>query len=58
VATKFAKQLLKIRQGNFLALADGSQSDWASMLAKCQINHGSDRKSTFGGETHDKILGC
>jgi hypothetical protein len=58
MTAEFAKQLLEVRQGYFLALADGRQGDGARMLSQGQINHGSDCKSTFGGEAHDKILGC
>jgi hypothetical protein len=58
VTTQFAKQLFEVRQGYFLALTDSGQGDWARMLAQGQVNHGSNCKSTFGGETHDKILGC
>jgi hypothetical protein len=56
VATQLTEQLLEVRQRNSLTLADGSQSDWARVLAQSQINHGSNCKSTFGGEAHDKIL--
>jgi hypothetical protein len=39
-----------------LTLADSSQSDGAIVLAQGQINHGGDRKTAFGSETHRKLL--
>jgi hypothetical protein len=56
VAAQLAKQLLKIRQRNLLALADGSQSYRAAVLSQAQINHRSDRKAAFGREAHNKLL--
>jgi hypothetical protein len=56
VATQFAKELLEVRQRDLLALADGCQGDGACVLTQGQINHGSDRKTAFGGETHGKLL--
>ena len=53
---QFAEQLLKIRQGNLLALADRSQRDRAIILAKPQINHRGDRKAAFSRKTHHKLL--
>src|SRR5581483_7090392 len=38
VAAQFAKQLLKVRQRNLLALADASQRDRALLLAQRQVN--------------------
>jgi hypothetical protein len=42
VTTQFAEQLLEVRQRDLLALR--------------QNNHGGDRKTAFGGETHGKLL--
>jgi len=39
-----------------LSLANGSQSHWAIVLAQSQVNHGGNCKTTFGGETHEKLL--
>jgi hypothetical protein len=58
MTAQFAEQLFEVRQRDFLTLADGGQRYWARVLAQCQINHGGNRKSTLGGEAHDKILGC
>jgi hypothetical protein len=52
VAAQFAEQLLEVRQGNLLALADGSQGDRPVVLAQSQVNHGGDSETAFGGETH------
>jgi hypothetical protein len=52
MAAQLAEQLLKIGQGNLLALADGRQGDGTIVLAQGQINHGGDRKTAFGCETH------
>src|SRR2546427_4857739 len=56
MAAQLAEQLFQIRQGNLLPLADGCQRDRAIVLAQGQINHGSDRKTAFGGETHYELL--
>ena len=41
---------------NLLPLADGRQRDRAIVLTQSQINHGSDRKTAFSGESHCKLL--
>jgi hypothetical protein len=56
VAAQFAKQLLKIGKGDLLALADGRQGDGPTALAQGKVDHGSDRKTAFGGKTHAKLL--
>jgi hypothetical protein len=56
MAAKLAEKLLQVRQRYLLALADGREGDWAIVLAQGQINHGGDRKTAFGCETHRKLL--
>ncbi|KAF5292743.1 hypothetical protein FQR65_LT20226 [Abscondita terminalis] len=56
MATQLAEQLFQVRQRNLLTLADGCQRDGAIVLAQGQIDHGSDRKTAFGGETHYELL--
>jgi hypothetical protein len=56
VTAQLTEQLLEVRQRDLLALADGSQCDRACVLTQGQINHGGDRKTAFGGETHGKLL--
>jgi hypothetical protein len=56
MTAQLAKQLLQIRQGNLLALADSSQRDRPSSLPQPKINHRGDRKTAFGGKTHGKLL--
>ena len=56
MTAKFAEQLLKIRQGDLLALADGRQRDGTIVLAQGQVDHRGDRETAFGGETHGKLL--
>ena len=56
VATQLAKELLQVRQRNLLPLADGRQRDGTIVLAQSQVNHGGDRKTAFGCETHRKLL--
>jgi hypothetical protein len=60
VAPQLAEQLLQVRQRNLLALADGSQRHRSIALAQPEVNHGCDRKTAFGCETHRKLLqfGC
>jgi hypothetical protein len=55
MAPELAKQLLQIRQGDLLTLADGSQGDRSVVLAQGQVNHGGDRKAAFGCEAHFKL---
>jgi hypothetical protein len=56
VAPQFAKQLLKVRKGNLLALTDGGKCYRSVALAQTQIYHCSDRKTAFGGESHCILL--
>jgi hypothetical protein len=52
MATQLTEQLLKVRQRDLLALADGRQGNGAVVLAQGQVNHCSDRKAAFGREAH------
>jgi hypothetical protein len=52
----FAKELFKVRDGDVLALADGSQRHRALVLTQAHINHGSDGKTAFGAQTHGVLL--
>ncbi|GAA6118729.1 hypothetical protein Acidovoranil_08320 [Acidovorax sp. FG27] len=56
MAAQLAEQLLQIGQRDLLALADGRQGDRAIVLAQGQIDHGGNRKTAFGSETHRKLL--
>jgi hypothetical protein len=53
VAAQLAKQLLKIRERNLLALANAGQSHRAIVTTQRQIDHGRYSKSPFGGKSHD-----
>ena len=52
VAAQLAKQLLKVRQRDALALADRRQGHRAIGVAQRQINHGGDGEAAFGGQSH------
>jgi hypothetical protein len=51
-----AEQLLKIGQGNILALADAGQGDGTPLVAQAKINHRRDGKTPFSGQPHDSPL--
>src|SRR3712207_3052554 len=50
---QFSEQLLQIRQGNFLALADSRKRHRSIVLAHCQVNHRSYGKTAFCCQTHE-----
>src|SRR5258708_33530298 len=49
---QLAEQLLKIRQRDFLALADLRKCYRATAMAHAQIDHRRDRKSSFRRQPH------
>ena len=53
MAAQTAEQLLQIRQGYVLALADAGQRHRILAAAQRQIQHGRDCEATFGGQSHD-----
>jgi hypothetical protein len=55
MAAKLAEQLLKVRQGNLLALTDSSKSDRPVVLTQGQVDHCGDSKTAFGGQAHDGL---
>jgi len=56
VAAQLAEQLFEVRQRDLLPLADRGQRDRTGVLTQRQIDHGCDRKTAFGSETHRKLL--
>jgi hypothetical protein len=52
VPAQLAEQLFQVRQGDLLALRDGSEGDRTIAGAEGQIDHCRDSKSAFGGQTH------
>ncbi len=52
MTAQFAEQLLQIRKGNMLALADAGQSYGAEMLTHGHVDHRGYGKTSFGGQSH------
>jgi hypothetical protein len=56
VAAQLAEQLLEIRQRDLLAPADGGQRHGAGMFAQREVDHGGNRETAFGGQSHGNLL--
>jgi len=56
MTAQLAEQLLKVRERNLLARADGGQGDRTSVLAQGKIDHRGDGKTALGCQTHIILL--
>src|SRR5487761_1960315 len=55
MSAQLAEQLLQIRQGNALAHAYAGQSHRSLLMSQRQVQHGGDRKSAFGRQSHGPL---